>query len=104
MNREIISVVKKVPDTFQATQWAGDNLREVVTVYQGVPPNITDASSEKAWNLYTEFVAANGLHLPHDDTTKPSVSVEIGEWVVRDGHGFVTIWEDEAFKSTFTDA
>ena len=104
MNREIISMVKIIPDTFQAAQWAGDNLREVVTVYQGVPPNITDESSEKAWKLYSDFVAANGLQLPHDDITQPSVSVEIGEWIVRDSHGFVTVWETDALKSTFTDA
>ena len=104
MNREIISVVKNVPDTFQAVRWVGGNLREVFTVYQGVPPDINDASSEKSWGVYTDFVAANGLHLPHDDTTKPSVPVNLGEWIVRDGHGFVTIWEDDAFTSTFMSA
>ena len=86
------------PKRLSAVQWTGDNLFQAVSVIESSVPDIKSRVSSGKWEDYSDIVEREGLVVNTVDGNK---TVAVGEYVVRDMNGNVSVWSEVMFNLFF---
>lgn len=90
---------RKKPVVIEATQWTGNNLREIIdfTGLHRIHQPLHSAP-KWTWEEYEKIVAEEGLKI---FTIEGPRIVAIGDWIIKDVKGEFYLIKEHIFKETY---
>ena len=93
-----MAIFRKKPITIEAVQWTGDNLFEVITFTDGLPPDKDSMFAGMTWEQYEDRVKREGLKIY---TLEGAMLANIGDWIIKGIKGEYYPCKPDIFEATY---